>query len=282
MQSIGRERDVVTSRGVVALIGVGDMGVAIARRVSPGQTLVIADRNADLVATRAAEFGDAGHHVQAVEVDITSAGSVRALAGRCAELGPVKHLVHTAGVSPVHASIEAILAVDLLGTALVIDAFGEVIADGGSGLVIASMAADIFPPPPPDLERELATTQSAELLSLEGLRPERFPNAAEAYALAKQANNIRVAAHSVAWGHRGATLNAISPGVIATAMGREELDGENGAIMRGLIANSGSGRLGTPDDIASAAAFLLGPGASFITGTSLLVDGGVHAAMRFG
>jgi NAD(P)-dependent dehydrogenase (short-subunit alcohol dehydrogenase family) len=50
--------------------------------------------------------------------------------------------------------------------------------------------------------------------------------------------------------------------------------------MRGWIDASGTGRIGTPDDIAAAAAFLLGPDSSFVTGTDLLVDGGVVAAVR--
>lgn len=272
----------MAARDVVAVVGLGDMGAAITRRVAPGRTLVIADRNPELLHAREQEFAVAGHSVVAVEVDVTSASSLRHFADRCAQLGPVQSIVHTAGVSPVQASIEAILSVDLLGTALVIDAFGEVVAPGGSGLVIASMAAYVFPSPPAELERDLAFTPSADLLALKSLQPQRFSNSADAYALAKQANNIRVAARSKAWGERGATLNAISPGIISTAMGREELDGENGAIIRHMVDASGSGRLGTPDDIAAAAAFLLSPAASFVTGTSLLVDGGVHAAMRFG
>jgi NAD(P)-dependent dehydrogenase (short-subunit alcohol dehydrogenase family) len=275
------EEVAVPDRDVVAVVGLGDVGVAITRRIAAGRTVVIADRNAELLSARERELGDAGHAVVAVQVDVTSAGSVRDFADTCGRLGSVRNVVHTAGVSPVQASVETILAVDLLGTALVIDAFCEVVAAGGSGLVIASMAAYIFPPPPATVERELAITPSADLLGLESLQPIRFSNPAEAYALAKQANNIRVAAFSKAWGERGATLNAISPGVIATAMGREELDGANGAIMRHMVESSGAARLGTPDDIASAAAFLLSPAASFITGASLLVDGGVHAATRF-
>jgi NAD(P)-dependent dehydrogenase (short-subunit alcohol dehydrogenase family) len=272
----------MTINEVVVVTGLGDMGAAIARRVATGRTLVLADRSPEILATREREFGNAGYAVTAREVDVTSEASVRALADTCAGLGSVSCVVHTAGVSPVHASVESILAVDLLGTAVVLDAFGAVVAHGGAGLMIASMAAYIFPPPSSDLERLLATTPTGQLLGLPSLQPGQFPNPAAAYALAKQANNIRVAAQSITWGERGATLNAISPGVISTAMGREELDGENGAIMRHMVAASGTGRLGTPEDIAAAAAFLLSPAASFITGASLLVDGGVHAAMRFG
>ena len=103
-----------------------------------------------------------------------------------------------------------------------------------------------------------------------------------AYPIAKQANHIRVRAASAHWGRRGARINSISPGIISTPMGQQELASPVGDGMRAMIAMSGTGRQGTPDDIAAATAFLLGPDASFITGTDLLVDGGVIAAVKAG
>lgn len=275
------KRGTAPSPDIAVVIGVGEMGLAIARRIAPGRRIFLADRDADLLERRRQELAANGHDTDSFEVDVTSAESVNGLARAAAESGRVVAMVHTAGVSPLRASIEAILAVDLLGTALVLDAFASVIAPGGSGLAIASMAAQFFPSPDHEVERELAITPCEDLLDLQATRPEAFANPAEAYALSKQANIARVAEQSKVWGARGATLNAISPGVIATAMGREELAGENGLAMRELIELSGTGRVGTPDDIASVAAFLLSPAASFVTGTNLVVDGGVHAAVRF-
>ena len=96
---------------------------------------------------------------------------------------------------------------------------------------------------------------------------------------AKRGNQLRVRAAAPAWGARGARVNSLSPGVIATPMGEAELSGPTGEIMRQMIAGSPTGRIGTPHDIAAAVAFLVGPDAGFITGTDLLVDGGVVAAM---
>lgn len=267
------------TKDVVVLIGAGDIGVAIAQRVCAGRTLVLGDRDEDLLGYRARSFSDSGHYVEVQPVDITSVDSVRALADVAHSLGPVRTLIHTAGVSPVQAPVEAVLAVDLIGTAIVLDAFEAVITPGGSGLVIASMAADFFPAPPKKIQKLLATTPTPSLASLDELSADQFGSSAEAYAFAKHANRGRVAAASVPWGRRGATLNAISPGVISTVMGRAELASENGQIMRALVDGSGTGRLGTPEDIAAAGAFLLGPDASFITGTNLMVDGGVIASL---
>jgi NAD(P)-dependent dehydrogenase (short-subunit alcohol dehydrogenase family) len=205
--------------------------------------------------------------------------SVADLAAFAADAGRVLHVVHTAGLSPSQASAEAILAVDLLGVALVLDEFEQVIAPGGSGVVIASMAAYIIPAPDAAVEVQLATTPADELLSLPACI-DASTSGQLAYPFAKRANLIRVAAAAKSWGRRGARINSISPGIISTAMGRLELDSENGQMMRAMVKSSGSGRLGTPDDIGAAAELLLGPLAAFITGIDLLVDGGVIAALR--
>ena len=181
------------------------------------------------------------------------------------ELGHV--LAPVPFISTVCLAAEAILAVDLLGTALVLQEFGEVVAPGGAGVVIASMAGHMFPPLAAEQEKALAHNPPGELLQLDFISSITDPNFA--YPIAKQANHIRVRAGSAHWGRRGARINSISPGIISTPMGQQELASPVGDGMRAMIAMSATGRLGTPDDIAAAAAFLLGPSASFITGTEL-------------
>ncbi|HZC94228.1 MAG TPA: SDR family oxidoreductase [Mycobacterium sp.] len=265
---------------VLVIIGVGGMGVSIARRLGAGRTIVLADIDvAGLNAAADALTGD-GHRVLTREVDVTSRSSVAAVAETAQAAGRVTAIAHTAGLSPQQAAAEAVLAVDLLGVALSIDEFGRVIQPGGAGVVIASMAGHMQPALDPAVEKQLASAPAEELLGLEACS--KITSSQMAYPFAKRANQIRVAAAAGSWGERGARINSISPGVISTAMGRLELSSESGAVMRAMVDNSGLRRLGTPEDIAAATEFLLGPSAAFITGTDLLVDGGVVAAIQTG
>jgi len=265
---------------VAVVTGLGGMGLAIARRVGPGLRLLLADVNAAALAEAAEMLRAEGQQVVEQVTDVGDATAVSVLAATAVELGRVDVVVHTAGLSPVQASAEAILRVDLLGAALVLDAFGTVVAPGGAGVFIASMAGTLLPQDL-DLERRLATTPTATLLDLPELSGHAVANAGFAYGLAKRANQVRVRAASAGWGRRGARVNSISPGVIATPMGRAELDGPSGEFMQSMVDDSGTARLGSPDDIAAAVSFLVSPQASFITGADLLVDGGAVAALHF-
>ncbi len=268
---------------VLVVIGVGGMGEAIARRQAPGRQVLLADFSTDTLERVADTLRSEGHSVVCQKVDVSDHPSVSALAAAAAALGPVTQVVHTAGLSPVQASAEAIVAVDLVGVAHSLEEFGRIVATGGSGVVIASMAGTMAQGRlPAELEKALALTPVDELLSLPFLQPAALTDPGAAYGIAKRANQVRVQAASLLWGRRGARVNSISPGVISTAMGQQELAGRSGAIMRAMVDASGTQRLGTADDIAGAAAFLLGPDSSFVTGTDLLVDGGVVAALRSG
>ena len=267
-------------RDVLVVIGVGGMGQAVARRLGPGKTVVLAD-NDDTTLERAADCLTAqGHFIESRNVDVTSAESVRGLAEVAQDLGSVTQVAHTAGLSPSQASTADILAVDLLGVALVLDEFGAVIARGGAGIVIASMAGHLLPSLPTDQQHALAHTPPAELLSLPFLNADQLVEPAVAYGIAKRANHLRVGVAQSQWAVRGARINSISPGVISTQMGQLELNSPLGDGIRAMVAASAAGRLGTADDIAAVAAFLLGPEASFVTGTDILVDGGVTATIR--
>ncbi|OLT30211.1 short-chain dehydrogenase [Actinomadura sp. CNU-125] len=267
---------------VAVVIGTGGMGRAIARRIGAGAHVLLADHSEKILDAAATELTGEGHRVTAQPVDVTSRESVAALAARAASLGNVRSVVHTAGLSPVQAPVPAILAVDLLGVALVLEEFGAVVAPGGAGVVIASMAGHFHPGFSPEERARLATTPADDLLSLPVCAESGFADSGSAYSFAKSANLLRVRAASTTWGARGARVNSISPGVIATPMGQAELDSEHGASMRKMIDASNAKRVGTPADIAATAEFLLGPSATFISGTDLLVDGGVTATVTTG
>jgi NAD(P)-dependent dehydrogenase (short-subunit alcohol dehydrogenase family) len=157
-----------------------------------------------------------------------------------------------------------------------------VIVPGGAGAHISSMAGHMPPPLAPERAHSLANTPTDDLLALPILAPDAVPNAGAAYAIAKQANHLRVQAAAVTWGDRGARINSISPGIILTPLARDELSGPGAAGYQKMIETSAAGRVGTADEVATAAAFLLGPDAGFITGADLLMDGGVIAALRAG
>ena len=263
---------------VLVVVGVGGMGKAIARRQGIGKALLLADFDEGTLRDAADALSADGHAVTARPVDVSKSDSVRALAEEADGLGVVTQVVHTAGLSPAQAPPRAILEVDLFGVAAVLEEFGKVIARGGAGVVISSMAAYLGADLAPDQERDLARTPASALLELPFLSADAVGDSGTAYGVAKRANHLRVKAAAVTWGERGARVNSISPGIISTPMGHQELGSEVGEFMRAMVEASATGRLGTPDDIAAATAFLLGPDASFITGIDLLVDGGVVAA----
>jgi NAD(P)-dependent dehydrogenase (short-subunit alcohol dehydrogenase family) len=208
--------------------------------------------------------------------------SVHALVETAAAMGTITGIIHAAGVSPTQASPATILKVDLYGTALVLEEFGNVIARGGAGVVIASQSGHRLPALTPEQNRALATTPADELLALPMLQPDRVPDSLYAYQVSKRGNSLRVMAESVRWGKRGARVNTISPGIIFTPLAREELTGPRGEGYRRMIELSAAGRGGTPDEVGTVAALLMGPDGGFITGSDFLMDGGVTAAYWYG
>jgi NAD(P)-dependent dehydrogenase (short-subunit alcohol dehydrogenase family) len=267
---------------VTVLVGAGSIGQAIARRVGAGKHIVLADlrrENADAAATI---LGDAGYDVSTATVDVSSHSSVHALVETATAFGAITGLIHAAGVSPTQALPATILKVDLYGTALVLEEFGNVIARGGAGVVIASQSGHRLPGLVPEQNKALATTPADELLALPMLQPDKMTDPLHAYQVSKRGNSLRVMAEAVRWGKRGARVNTISPGIIITPLARDELGGSRGDGYRRMITLSAAGRAGTPDEVASVAALLMGPDGGFITGSDVLMDGGVTAAYWYG
>jgi len=269
-------------KNVIVVIGPGQIGQAIARRVGVGKHILVADRSEENAKVAAEVLGNAGYETTVATVDVSSREAVHALVETAKSLGDVTGLIHAAGVSPSQASPETILKVDLYGTALVLEAFGEVIASGGSGVVIASQSGHRLPALSAEQNKALALTPVEELLALPFLQTDQVTTSLNAYQLAKRGNSLRVAAQALEWGKRGARINTISPGIIMTPLAKDELTGPRGETYRKMIEGSPAGRPGTPDEVAAVAALLMGPDGGFITGSDFLMDGGVTAAYWFG
>lgn len=267
---------------VAVLIGTGSIGLAIARRAAIGRTLLLADYNETQLASVAELLRGEGYAIETAAVDLSDHARVAALADTAAVLGEVTRVIHAAGVSPVQASTERVIHVDLLGTAYVLEEFGRVISPGGAGVVVASMAGHMGAGFPSELEEKLAYAPIDELTSLPALAPDTVGNSGAAYTLAKRANALRVRGAALSWGDRGARVNCVSPGIIATPLARDEMSGPNAAGYAAMIDTSAAKRMGTPTDVAALTDLLLEAQGGFITGSDFLIDGGVIAAMKGG
>lgn len=267
---------------VVVVIGAGSIGQAIVRRVSAGKIVLLADIREENAEHAARTLTDAGFNVTTATVDVSSRVSVHALVETAETLGDVWGVIHAAGVSPSQASPEIILKVDLYGTALVLEEFGNVIARGGAGIVIASQSGHRLPSLTAEQNAALATTPAEELLNLPMVQAGQIKDSLHAYQISKRGNSLRVMAEAVRWGKRGARVNTISPGIIMTPLANDELKGPRGPGYRRMLDISAAGRAGTPDEVGNVGALLMGPDGAFITGSDFLMDGGVTAAYWFG
>lgn len=270
------------NKKIIVVIGAGSIGQAIARRIGSGKHILLADINKDNATKASVILSDAGFEVSTTTVDVSSRQSVVSMIKVAQEIGAIFGLIHSAGVSPSQASPETILKVDLYGTAIVLEEFGNVIAEGGSGVVIASQSGHRLEPLSIEQNRALATTQTEELLSLPMLQLSNIRDSLHAYQLSKRGNSLRVMAEAVRWGKRGARINSISPGIIITPLAKDELNGPRGDSYRKMINSCAVGRAGTPDEVGNVANLLMGQDGAFITGSDFLMDGGVTAEYWYG
>jgi NAD(P)-dependent dehydrogenase (short-subunit alcohol dehydrogenase family) len=269
-------------RDVIVVIGAGSIGVAIARRVGVGKHVLLADIKPENADAAAETMLDAGYEVSIATADISSRESIHALVEKATGIGNVTGIILAAGVSPSQASPATILKVDLYGTALVLEEFGNVITADGTGIVISSQSGHRLPGLTVEQNKALATTPVEDLLDLEMLQPKNLTDSLQAYQISKRANSLRVMAEAVRWGKRGARVNAISPGIIFTPLARDELNGPRGDGYRRMIELSSARRGGTPDEVGALAALIMSPDGTFITGSDFLMDGGVTAAYWYG
>ena len=270
------------NKDVVILTGAGQIGMAIARRVGFGKKIVVGDKSMKNAEAVAKIMNDAGFDVTPMEMDLSSRESILNLIGEAQKYGEISMLINAAGVSPSQAPIEAILKVDLYGTAVLLEEVGKVIRTGGVGVTISSQSGWRMPALTAEQDELLATTPTEELLQLEMLQPKNIKDTLHAYQMAKRCNEKRVMAESVKWGERGARLNDIAPGIIVTPLAIDEFNGPRGDFYKNMFAKCPAGRPGTADEVANVAELLMGPAGAFITGSTILIDGGATASYFYG
>ena len=269
-------------KNVMLWAGAGQIGTAIARRMGTGMKIVVGDRKIENAQAAARTMNEAGFDVVPVEMDLSSRGSIRHFLDEGQKYGPIQMLVNAAGVSPSQAPIEAILKVDLYGTAVLLEEVGRVIVEGGVGVTISSQSGWRMPALTAEQDAQLATTPTEELLSLDFLQPENIRDTLHAYQLAKRCNEKRVMAQAVEWGKRGARLNDIAPGIIVTPLALDEFNGPRGDFYKNMFAKCPAGRPGTADEVANVAELLMSDKGTFISGSTFLIDGGATASYFYG
>lgn len=269
-------------KDVMLVTGAGQISMAIARRIGYGKKIILGDKSKQNCETIAKVMTDTGFDVEPFEMDLSSRNSILAMIAKGQEYGEIKYLVNGAGVSPSQAPVEAILKVDLYGTAVLLEEVGKVIANGGVGVTISSQSGWRMPQLTAEQDYQLAMTPTEELLELEILCPENIRDTLHAYQLAKRCNEKRVMAESVKWGERGARLNDIAPGIIVTPLAIDEFNGIRGDFYKNMFAKCPAGRPGTADEVANVAELLMSDKGAFITGSTFLIDGGATASYFYG
>ena len=196
--------------------------------------------------------------------------------------GEISMLINGAGVSPSQVSIETILKVDLYGTAVLLEEVGKVIKEGGVGVTISSQSGYRMKDLGAEIDNQLATTPTEELLDLEVLQIKNIKDTLHAYQLAKRCNVKRVMGCAVKWGEKGARINSISPGIVVTPLAIDEFNGPRGDFYKNMFAKCPARRPATADEVANVAELLMSPKGAFITGSDFLIDGGATASYFYG
>lgn len=269
-------------KNVMVVAGAGQISMAIARRMGYGMKILMGDKNLENAKSISKIMNEAGYDVEPFEMDLSNRLSIQKFLSKAMEYGDITMMVNGAGVSPSQAPIEAILNVDLYGTAVFLEEVGKVIKEGGVGVTISSQSGHRMNALSPEVDEQLAMTPTEELLDLEVLQPENINDTLHAYQMAKRCNEKRVMSESVKWGQKGARINSISPGIVVTPLAIDEFNGPRGDFYKNMFAKCPAGRPATADEIANVAELLMSNKGTFITGSDFLIDGGATASYFYG
>jgi NAD(P)-dependent dehydrogenase (short-subunit alcohol dehydrogenase family) len=253
--------------------GCSGMGLACARHFSKTHRLVLVDINQVRLEEAAAELASAGSVVVPFAVDVTDPSAIAGLVALVASLGRFAVLAHCAGLSPTMADGRRIMEVNLVGTALLERAFLPLVTPGAAAIFIASSAAHMqgF-----EARDDAVLRQPLAPGFWKKIAPD-LATPGDAYSASKRGVILYTRSVAAEWGAQGGRVVSLSPGLINTPMGRQEAAGQ--PIMATLLEVTALGREGQADEIASVVAFLASKDASFISGTDVLVDGGLVAGL---
>jgi NAD(P)-dependent dehydrogenase (short-subunit alcohol dehydrogenase family) len=261
------------------------MGAACARRVAEMvDVLLLVDRDEGSLPAAASEVASSASAatIELFPLDVQERDGVTRLAARASELGRLRAVAHAAGVSPTMADWREILAVDLVGTALLVDACRPFVAEGTSIVCFASISA-LLALPDADLPADEVLDQPLHPQFLDRMRAAVGPDIEDpgmSYTWAKRGVQRLVRREALSVGRSGGRICSVTPGIIDTVMGRQEAEAH--AVMEMLVQSSAAGREGRAEEVAAAVAFLLSDEARYVTGIDLPVDGGVVASVRTG
>ncbi len=259
------------------------MGFACARALAPRGALLLVDVRAARLVEAAEKLAADGARCEVIAGDLCDSGVIRAIASGTAGLGGCAALVHSAGLSPTMGDASRIFAVNLVASAQLVAALEALLLPGAAGVLFASQAAHLAARGVSArvdalLDTPLAPDFYAQLVAATGALAS---SPAGAYALSKRGVQRLAVARAPAWGARGARLVSLSPGIVDTEMGAQEMAAHSAAMQAIVAATPAGARMGRADEIASVVGFLCSEAAGFVSGIDLLVDGGsTHQILR--
>jgi NAD(P)-dependent dehydrogenase (short-subunit alcohol dehydrogenase family) len=223
-----------------------------------GAALACLDRDGRAAERTCGEIA-ASERAVAISVDVTDEGQVQDAVARAeAELGPIRMLVNAAGIVVRKGLLETtadewrrVVDVNLTGYFHLLQAVVPRMEAAGGGRIV-------------------------QIASIAGHTGYGYVS----YTAAKGGVLAITRQLALELAGRRIRINSVSPGVIETGLNRDTLSTD--AIRRATVANTPWGRIGSPEDIAQAVLFLLGPGSDFVTGTDLVVDGGMISCIHWG